>query len=252
MKQKSFLMCVILLMLTSLNFMACSDDEDVDNSISPSERKLITVIDTPRGSHKATYDDKNRLLSVEVDEANLGITSLEINYENNIISTKTKYGEDIYAFTLNDRGYIETLTYEGRTKYYTYNKDGNLIDESLDGYHVVYEWKDGNLIRNYEFDESIEQIEASCEFEYNNLLNVSGIYPHEAWVYVGTEFFEEQMQYDLIWASDLFGKKSKNLMILSLSDEGEESTYKYITNEDGYVISCTRDNEDITSYYYNE
>lgn len=246
MKQKSFLMGVmILLMLTSLNFMACSDDEDVDNSISPSERKLITSIKTPRSFHKATYDDKNRLLSVDVNETNDWYDDyLEINYKTNTIVLE-KGGT--FNFTLNSSGYIETLTYNGNTRYYTYDDEGYLIDENIDGYHTVYEWKDGNLIRNY--DEGI-----SCEFEYNNMPNISGIYPHGESIFLG-DLFMELSQNDLIWASNLFGKQSKNLISSSVYHEGsyvEKHDYTYRTNEDGYVISCTRDNEDITSYYYNE
>lgn len=253
MKRTNLLSMALLTVLSCISFTACSDDETENgggSEIQPTERRMIKEIETPRERHQAKYDEQNRLISLDVAD-----NYLRIDYEAGTITAyegQSSGGERVYEFSLNKDGYIETLHLDeyDYTQRFTYNSDGYLIETNDNYYKEIYEWKDGNLVRNIDWDLEEDRENASCEFEYNDMPNISGIYPHDAWVYIGYGLLLENAYNDLLWASNLFGKQSKNLVSASF-DEDEKHTYTYRTNGEGYVTSCTRDGEDVTSYYYN-
>lgn len=146
----------LMAVVMSVNFAACSDDDDPGQPDQPvsGDLKLKSCIWDMDGGTRLYYDDQGRVDGFDVvDEAGFAYASVVIKYDGNRIEASTE--GDVYiecVCTLNDKGHIEktvyTDDYSTTTNTYTYDGQGQLIScYNLESDETSYlTWENGNIV----------------------------------------------------------------------------------------------------------
>jgi len=177
-----------------------------------------------------TYDAQNRLTSVNWDGNYYTITYPSSN-SIRVIMEGTEF-----MYTLNNDGNIVKCCVEGECWNYEY-ENGYLKRELHDNgdYIINYIWENGNLKSKQEDGYSTTYSYGSTPYKEANIAPYS-LPP--------SGFLEEGDSYlNFILPKAYFGKQSKNLVTSKNTNipYGDNATYRYQTNSDGYVTKVYTD-----------
>ncbi|MDD3039643.1 hypothetical protein [Bacteroides sp.] len=258
----------LVAVMMCVNFVACSDDEEGDDTpaknddgIITNQKKLIEIKETYDDETNTlifSYDNKGRVISaVEKDSENSGSETTNFTWGNNSIIATEDNRSIIY--TLNG-GLVRTSQGDGYSTSYTYNTSNNLsiIKEisshsSNESYTNTLTWAN-NKITKY-------STEGGSEYQYTySGKTCKGWFPcldNEVWDNLDVVFYAHP---------ELAGMRNSQLpdqIYSKYIDKGEyyddyyqeickyETTYEetikftYTLNSEGYVESCTVVDKDV-------
>ena len=220
----------------------------------------------------ASYGDFNNNSVIDADERNDALRwTTEFTYDaanNQVYTISTEYDEKTGeerkrgVLTLNAEGYVEEASYEtdgdGTIETYRFSyQDGYVvsIEATQSGEESKYiekpEWQDNNLVKMTCSKEN--NIFGYSDVVYGEELNRTDVSIDLNYVITNTEWlscFGEDGNYGLK-ACDLFGKRSKNMMMIEKAWDNAGSvafeytyTYTYDKDSEGYINKITVDNND--------
>ena len=210
-----------------------------------------------------SYDNSGKVTSFYLD-ADDGYVSYSINYATRTIKWDENGDIDTFIFTLNQDGYLNSLTSSDNSdKYDIAYEDGYLtmvtgrhIDSSYDStFKYIYTWQDGGItnVTSYSGNQSWS---SKTDF-VNTVANPCPSYP---WGCYGYDTFEDDL--DFLWMAGLLGKAPSKLpskfnIVQGSNDEYTETGSNTFTfNNNGMMSSSTNimteenSGTDINSYRY--
>lgn len=225
-------------MICSLGFTACSDDDgngDTEKGYKVSKITAHFHEDEDEDEIRTySYDSQGRMIKYVYDENQI----VTYTYKSNqIVVNGLEDGEEIWK--LNDNGYIVQGESEDEEIAYTYdNLDQLQKMEYTDGDIHIFTWRDGNIVKVVEaFGEVYE---STSEFTYSSVENKVDF---DFSSYLGDYHF-----YDELYNGSYFGKPNKNLVLTCQTKEGNETSnyrYEYSFNENGCVEKILQYEDDV-------
>lgn len=221
---------LLLIMLCTFVFVACSDDDDKDDVISV-EKKISEITSTDKDGYKNSYknfsyDKEGRVISYRWED---NATTLDVTYtyEKDKITRKevekgNDYTENIDAvYILNEKGVVISETGDYKTATYHYDKLNQLLSiESESGEDdYSFTWSNGNVIKQvYTYGTDVHETE---EYTYNPELLKS----------FGINYFIEDNPDNILLMYGYFGIKNKNLRMT----KNNNINYEYEFDSEGNV-----------------
>lgn len=256
MKTMKNLFVIGLTSVICASFAACgSDDEPEIKLPTIFEGKSIAQCEWGNNGYieKSVYNyDNGKLISYSEFEISGNETYEDkntIEYSGNQVKISWKDGSDseICTYTLNESGFAISallVTKEEDDVWdtnYTFEYDANgyltkITERSSDETNsVVIKWVDGDAL-------SYSKNSLNYVYTYNSDLNKGGILPPDnAWLDMDAEL-------SIAYYAGILGRPTKHL--IASQEQGSTETYEYTLDSEGYVKSCTS-NENNSSYTYN-
>ena len=244
--KKLFLIAAAL--FTAISFNACTNDDHENGGGSSGIRLVSQIIyqneNGKTNIHKFDYDNQDRVTRITSDN---GYT--EFTYSGNKVTIIEHYewvNNDIYHetyhATLNEQGYIETLSEDdGSISYYSYDKNGyvsRLTWNDAD-HDVQCTWSNGDLIHErITGDDPID-----CNYEYTDYPAKQNID-----IYAFTCGYCHVDDPELIGAVGLVGRKNAHLIKSDTSSEGDYTSFSYELDSNGNPTKVTETYEYETEY----
>ena len=291
MKTLRFIGMALSAVILSVNFAACSDDdEDVQGGDTSITQKYIVSqtflnsfphMSDSEYSATASYDENNRLSRINDMSNSMGDdydgwnkATIIFDYDNFKISYKDdSHGlwDTEFSFKMNESGCITEMTEipTGDKSAFTYDKENHLVSSTYYNAAGKYTetsaqtWQDGNLVRG---EADCHDRQDSFDIKYSNLINKGNIQPYyglfnnSLW-----RIFPTERIGNILMSSGLFGKLSRNLpsqiSSISIDQYGNDSwtdNYTYQLDLRGFVssVTVTSDNENsgtwTGSFFYKE
>lgn len=256
MKTLKFIGMALLAIVLSVNFSACSNDDENksndDNNGSGTGFKKPSELTWDDGScTKLFYDKQQRLCKVEeyTESGYLEETGI-IEYNENTIVVTSTYShndrKDIDICSLNSEGLIVKAVFaDGVTEEYAYDKDKQLIGIQNYMHSTEITWENGNLIAaNIKNDDWIGY-NTIWKCKYTTIPSSKGFFIFYDDYLI--DIFHDIDYINLLANCGYLGKVPQNLLasITVITDEEDTWGISYQFGKDGYVteISGTEDNE---------
>lgn len=243
---------VLMAVLMSLGFTACSSDNDGDDD-SGSNGKVNTSNVFTGGLPKSidgmsfTYNSDGTLASISDESTRVafeyGSGTRAVANNNTVRMTIYEDGE-LFAtcdMTLNSDGYVKSCTetdYEGdvETWSFGYNSDGqlNYMKRSEGGNEVTnITYSNGNIVKTKTVSE--EEPDESHEYAitYNDTSNKGCIMLFDA--ILGIDM--DEMEY--AYYAGMLGKATKNLPKSNVDEDGDTTTFTWTLNDSGLPTKLT-------------
>lgn len=266
----------LLAVIGSVNFTACSSDDDEDNPIKNNDgivthqKKLMEIKETDEdGTNTITflYDSKGRLISVA--ESNYDKHDNEIfniTWGNNSITTTNNGESTTHSLT---EGLVRTSKNDYGTDTYAYNSSNQLIviketrDKAYDEGTSNYTWDNESLIK-YTYNDGKDYEPNVYEYTYSGK-TCKGWCPNiqdEAWdaidnglifiahpelVGMRTTQLPDQCYNKSISKNEYYNDTFKETYKYESISEAT-AIYTYKLNSDGYVESLTMVETDVETY----
>ena len=233
----------LIAILMSVNFTACSSDDEPETNTESKEKKLVKI---KQGSHVAyfSYDDNNRLKQMK-----------RVLYDGTREEyTAYSWGDtyiqgDSYFFKLNNKLVTESDNGYGICTYYQYNAS-NQLTKTTDTWgdsnkeDFTYTWENGNVVEKVSEDRGNPIL-----IEYSNL-TCKGYFPLMAptlyyTVTCSPTYYDEDFGL-FIAHPEMGGLRTKQLPNKITQPGYYTWLLQYTFSNDGYIETCT-----ITTQYYN-
>ena len=260
MKTLRFIGMAIVAIIMSVNFAACSDDDDEEGQMSQPQ-PLISITRSGNDSESDwiyTYSDGKLIAGKNNKDY-----SFTIKYGNKL---EIEYNDEGYVgkyvnIVQNNKGYITSFThqtnYSGTLQDYEkytfeYDSEGHLIttkeldieDGSIASeYHFTY--SNGNIVK------AVIDNDYSYSFTATSTPNVNGVLC-DALRYAEFPYYDHKGE-GLLYYAGLLGKPIQNLVSKLTGSDGEVIEYTYQFDKDNKVTGCSYKEEGKTinvSYGY--
>lgn len=239
MKTLRLLGMALIAILVSVNFTACSSDDDEptknDDGVITNQKKLVEMKmtgDYETVTWEFSYDSKGRLASVIHTEKYDNNTDRDItNYTWNDNTVLAEDGRSTRTYSLNDglvRTIRDTRNNDWSNASFTYNSSKQLIaTKDVNGYDTyidTYTWENGRITK-------ITDGEDYTVYNTYSGKNCKGYFP----------FYNPSDNDDIFYVHpELIGLRNSQLPDQSYSeDETGSDEYTYTLGKDEYVESCT-------------
>lgn len=250
MKTFRFIEMALMAVLLSVNFMACSsnDDEPNENGGTTNTTKKLMKITENNGDYIAfEYDADGKLLSKTQTEYGYKWI-VEYTWGEDVITARDRDDNSVVIYRLQN-GLVETIEttdyYDSDIEYLTYDSSNHIITIDDDN----FTWESNKVVK-------IQNWEKHIEYTYTGI-------KHKGWApTLGSDSslwgaFNQNIRDELFYAyPNMFGLKDYELPSTRKVRHGDHiDTYKYTYTfyEDGYVMNLIMENiedGDKTIYTY--
>ncbi len=259
-------MAVLLVSALSVNFVACSDDDEpvggngnnngnnTEGIVNPSnvftgERpKSVSGLDI-------TYDSEGLVTEMTTDGKKITFEYINVrNSQQNGFVRMTVVDEDeyesetyVFEMELNENGFVKhckQIYEDGNTDTWDfgYTKESNLnyMKRSEGGNEITnITYQDGNAVKSSMFSEYEPDNKYECEIQYTSD-NVATPIENKGCLMLFDETLGVDMdEMEYAYFAGLLGKATKNLPVMMTTTEGsyvDTEKYSWILNSDGYPV----------------
>lgn len=245
---------------------ACSNDDGVvaggGNTQTPAKQRLLhSVKITEEGSDgerclTIKYDDLNRIIEFsDIEYSDYGVdhcaSYMTYNSDGTILHRSRYNGSDYYEYivTTNIDGTLATVydKDEDETYYYQYDSEKRLTSSfDDDDNYELFEWKDGNMVRNTSKWSYMEEDEKNVTYCHYNNMSIGNINIDVNWIlYTCGEIYIMHPD-DLLGTNSLFKQRNTNYLEY-ITDNWGTTTFDWTFDNQAYPTKCL-----ITSKYDGE
>jgi YD repeat-containing protein len=224
---------VIMAIMISMNFIACSDDDDDKN---PNDKRLIRVEDSEGYTEVYKYDGMGRVSEYQLIEEGVVDDVYTYVYTDNKIAVNNTHGDDNITYTLKNGRIVSADRGNGSQYSFKYDNDNQLIEiKDNEGYVRSFTWNDNNivkLVRTTEFGGTYTDDMPSTNIPYR---------------FLGTEIpFYDGIFDNALFMSGYLGKCCKNLPS-SMRDFGNVD---YQIDNNGHINAMIDEDGDSYRFFY--
>lgn len=235
----------IVAIIMSVNFVACSDDDDEENANNGMPKKFISAMDDSGYGCSYKYDNQGRIIKAVWTNGNVSQEITEFTYEENkIISTDCTISSSSSAndkwvtnYELKDGAIVNMVEYNPDGKAisnakYNYDSSKQLVSIEYNNPYtggsskqMKFIWQNGNIVSMIG-DNAIELSYTSLPYQFLG----------EA-----TNVFDPDLINNTLFAQGFHGKCFKNLIKTTRGYDNND--YICTTDKDGYVTKVIMEYE---------